>query len=353
MHPTPPTRPTRRPTFPALPLLIAALALTACAPDDAGDDHANTDAARTTADRAVRTTDHAARTVTDGAGRAVTLEAAAGRVVSMMPSVTEWIIAMGGADRLVARTDFDSHPSVDTLPSVGGGLTPSVEWLAARRPDLVVAWPDAPSRSLVARLEAMGVPVYAAPSETIEEGLETARDLGTLLGRDDRAAAAVAEVTAGLDSVTAAVAGRDRPDVLFLIGLDPLMAAGPGTFVDQLLERAGGRNVLADLDILWPQLSVEEVVRRAPALVIVGTAGRADPLAALRARPGWRDVPAVRTGRVHAVDPNLVNRPGPRMDEAAATLARLIHDEVGGLPADADPVLDADSGGADASGAAP
>ncbi len=254
----------------------------------------------------------------------------------MMPSVTEWIIAMGAADRLVARTDYDDHPAVAHLPSVGGGLTPSVEWLVARHPDLVVAWPDAPSRSLVSHLEAVGIPVYAAPSETIEEGLATARDLGTLLGLDSAAHAAVAEVKAGLDSVavavTAALARRPRPDVLFLIGLDPLMAAGPGTFVDQLLDRAGGRNVLEGLNVLWPQLSLEEVVRRAPDIVIVGSTGEPDPLAALRGRPGWREVPAVRDGRVYLVDPNLVNRPGPRMDEAAALLARLIHGDVGGAP---------------------
>lgn len=267
--------------------------------------------------------------VTDGADRAITLEAPARRVVSMMPAVTEWIIAMGAADRLVARTDYDDHPALADLPSVGGGLTPSVEWLVARRPDLVVAWPDAPSRSLVSRLEAVGIPVYAAPSETIAEGLATARDMGTLLALDSAAETAVADVVAGLDSVAAAVAGNPRPDVLFLIGLDPLMAAGPGTFVDQLLRRAGGRNVLQGLDVLWPQLSLEEVVRRAPDVVIVGSAGEPDPLAALRGRPGWREVPAVRDGRVYRVDPNLVNRPGPRMDEAARTLARLIH---GGAP---------------------
>lgn len=275
-------------------------------------------------DRSPRAT--AAIQVTDGAGRTVALDAPARRVVSMMPAVTEWIIAMGAADRLVARTDFDDQPVIDSLPSVGGGLNPSVEWLAARHPDLVVAWPDAPSRSLIARLEALGIAVYAAPSETIEAGLRTALDLGTLLGRENAARAAVADVNAGLDSVARAVAGRDRPRVLFLIGLDPLMAAGPGTFVDQLLRRAGARNALADLDILWPQLSLEEVVRRAPDVVIAGTT-TPDPLSRLRKEPGWRDVPAVREGRVYAVDPNLVNRPGPRMDEAAVLLARVIHGE--------------------------
>lgn len=346
MHPTPSARPTGRPHATpslflsrALTLALPALTGLACATEETSNRApADSSSGVPTRSQAPSGADlgRPQLAVTDGAGRTVALPRPAQRVVSLMPSVTEWVIAMGAADRLVARTDYDDHPAVDTLPSVGGGLTPSLEWLAARRPDLVVAWPDAPSRSLVSRLETMGIPVYAAPSETIEEGLATARDLGTLLARGSAASAAVAEVEAGLDSVTAAIADRDPPDVLFLIGLDPLMAAGPGTFVDQLLDRAGGRNVLADLDILWPQLSLEEVVRRAPEVVLVASVAEPDPLAALRGRPGWRDVPAVRAGHVHAVDPNRVNRPGPRMDEAAAILARLIHGETAGLPATVD-----------------
>ena len=320
-------------------ILLLGLALTLLAACDgeaprsaAGGDPADADAPHTVSGPI---------TVTDGAGRSVTVPEPVDRVVAMMPSVTEWIIAMDAEDRLVARTDYDDHPAVADLPSVGGGLTPSVEWLAAREPDLVVAWPDAPSRSLVAQLEGLGIPVYAAPSETMEEGLRTARDLGTLMALDSAASAVIAEVEAGLDSVAAAVAGRDRPTVLFLIGLDPLMAAGPGTFVDQLLRRAGGENALADLDVLWPQLSLEAVLRRAPEVIIVGSAGETDPQSALEGRPGWRTVPAVRDGRVHDVDPDLVNRPGPRMDEAARALARLIHGRVPGLPARLDPRLDA------------
>lgn len=261
--------------------------------------------------------------VTDPAGRVVTLDRPAQRVVSMMPAVTEWVLALGAGDRLVARTDFDRQPGLDTLPSVGGGLTPSVEWIAARSPDLVVAWPDAPSRSLVARLEQLGVPVYTAPVEAIDEALTVATDLGTLLGREHAADSATAAIRAGLDSVRQAATGP-APGVLFLIGLDPLMAAGPDTFLDELVRTAGGRNVLADIGIRWPQLSLEEVVRRAPDVIVVGSAAVGDPAAILAGRPGWREVPAVRHGRVFAVDPDFVNRPGPRLDQAAALLAGLI-----------------------------
>ncbi len=297
------------------PLLMAALAslapLAATACDAPGD-------------RTVRATTPAIAVI-DPAGRDVTLDAPARRVISMMPAVTEWVIAMGAADRLVARTDFDHHPALDTLPSVGGGLTPSVEWLASRRPDLVIAWPDAPSRSIVARLEQTGIAVYTAPVESIEHALRVAQDLGTLLGDAPAAERAIAEVRAGLDSVRAAVEGRERPRVLYLIGLDPLMAAGPGTFVDELLETAGARNVLHDLETRWPQLSLEEVVRRAPEIVIVGSIRSGDPATLLADRPGWREVPAVQRGAVFVVDPDAMNRPGPGMAAAAARLAELIH----------------------------
>lgn len=262
--------------------------------------------------------------VTDPAGRRVTLAEPARRVVSLSPAITEWIMAMGGTDRLVARTRYDLHPELSHLPSVGGGLTPSIEWLTARRPDLVVAWTDAPTRSLVSRLEDMGIAVYTAPIETVDEGLDAARDMGRLLGLGPAADSAVSATMAGLDAVRAAIAGEPRPGVLFLIGLDPLMAAGPGTFVDELVTAAGGRNVLEGT-ARWPQLSREAVLDLAPELIIVGT--KAEDPAARLVGAAWREVPAVRDGRVHSVDPDLVNRPGPGMDEAAGLLSRLLHPE--------------------------
>jgi iron complex transport system substrate-binding protein len=263
--------------------------------------------------------------VRDGTGQVVRLAEPASRVASLMPPATEWIVAMGAADRLVTRTDYDRAPALQHLPSVGGGLDPSVEWLAARRPDLVVAWPDGPTRSMVSRLAAMDIPVYAAGAETIEDALSIAVDLGRLLGREAAADSAVAAVRAGLAAVELGARGRPSPTVLFLIGLDPLTASGPGTFVDQLVHAAGGRNVLADLTLHWPPVSLEEIVRRDPDVILVGTVRGID-LATLRARPGWRTMRAVRDGRVHSVDPDVVNRWGPHLHESAGLLADLIHD---------------------------
>jgi iron complex transport system substrate-binding protein len=263
-------------------------------------------------------------TVTDGAGRTITLTEPARRVASMVPAATDWLLAMGVADRIVARTEYDGSPLLRDVPAIGGGLSPSVEWLAARQPDLVIAWADGPARSTVARLESMGIPVYVAPAETIDQALTIAVDLGRLLGVEAAADSVVATVHAGLDGVRNRVRDRPPPSTLFLIGLDPLTGAGPGTFVDELIRVAGGRNLLGDLRHTWPPISLEEVVRRDPDVIILGSA--ADPsLDLLRARPGWRSLSAVQAGRVHSVDPIMVNRWGPRLHEAADLLADHIH----------------------------
>lgn len=262
--------------------------------------------------------------VQDRTGRMLELDEPARRVASMVPAATEWLVAMGGADRLVARTDFDRDPALRDVPSVGGGLTPSVEWLIAHQPDLVLAWPDGPSRSTVGRLEALGTPVYVAPAETVDEALAIAADLGRLVGLEAAADSVIATVLAGLDRVRREAGSRTKPAVLFLVGLDPLTAAGPGTFVDELIRAAGGRNLLHDLRLPWPPVSLEEVVRRDPDVVLVATVAQPS-LESLRARPGWRDIAAIRSGRVHAVDPYVVNRWGPRLHESAALLSSLIH----------------------------
>jgi iron complex transport system substrate-binding protein len=266
--------------------------------------------------------------VTDDAGRALRLARPAERVVALVPSVNETLLALGAGRRIVARSDYDHAPELARLPSVGGGLTPNVEWLAANRPDLVVAWPDERSRAVVDRLETVGVPVYAARVETLADADRTTRNLGTLLGLRAAADTLVARLHGRLDAVRRRAAAQPAPRVLYLIGLDPPEVAGGGTFVDELLRIAGGRNVFGDLR-LWPTVGLEEIVRRDADVVILAVSGQrgdgADAAARLRATPGWSGLRAVRSGRVVALDPDLVNRPGPRSGEAAEQLFAALH----------------------------
>jgi iron complex transport system substrate-binding protein len=218
------------------------------------------------------------------------------------------------------------QPSLAQLPVIGDALSPSIEWLAAQRPDLVVAWPDVRTRDVVQRLDDIGIPVYASSVESVAEIRSMIARLGVLVGREAAADSLVAAIDAQLDSVRAWVAGRPSPSVLYLLNAEPAMAAGGGTFVHELIELAGGRNVFGDLRQPWPQVSLEEIVRRQPEVIIRPTERALDdPLTGLAGRGGWRELGAVRGGRVHAVDPYFYNRPGATVGHAARGLAERIH----------------------------
>jgi iron complex transport system substrate-binding protein len=307
---------------------IAACALTACvngepseSSPDAGGAAAADAAAPTTA-----STPGVAIAVVDDAGRTVALEQPARRVISMIPAQTEIVTILAGHDALVARTQWDEDPRLAHLPSIGNALTPSVEWLAAQRPDLVIAWPDAQSRDVVQRLGDIGIPVYASRVESVQEIRAMIERLGVLLGERARADSLVRAIDDSLAAVRADVAGAPVPRVLYLLSADPPMIAGSGTFVDDLIGIAGGENVFADMRQLWPQVSLEEIVRRQPDVIIRPSDNSLDdPLAGLSDRPGWRELRAVQQRRVHAVDPDLYNRPGATVGRAARGLAERIH----------------------------
>jgi iron complex transport system substrate-binding protein len=250
---------------------------------------------------------------------------AAARIVSLLPSVTEILVALGAGDRLVARTDYDTDPTLALLPSVGGGLNPSLERLTLLRPDLVVGWSGDHSLDELAR---HGVLVYRPQSQTLADVRCTMLRLGRALGLETAADSLTGAIDGELAGVRRAVQGRPRPSVFYVVWFDPPMTAGPGTFLDELIDIAGGQNVFADAPSPWPTVSLEGIVRRQPAVVIVPRGERgAERSAGLRTTPGWRDLRAVRAGRVIEVDADVFNRPGPRVGKAARTLARLLHPE--------------------------
>ena len=284
-------------------LLVPAL-LTSCAPDEKAD--------------------VPAVFVTDDAGTTVALAAPARRVFSVVPSLTESVSALDPGV-LVARTRFDRAPELAHLPSLGGAMQPNLEALAGLEPDLVIMWAGAFQRAVGERLTALDIPVYRADVQTIADVRSHLRRLGTLLGREERAAALVDSLDLGLEGVAAAVRGRERVDVYYSVWHDPPQTTGPGTFIDQVIEHAGGRNIFGDAARSWPRVSVEAILRRDPdALVITRNAPDA-PGAPWLEGPGWRELRAVRTGRYLLVDGDLFNRPGPRVAEAARRMAHFLH----------------------------
>lgn len=248
------------------------------------------------------------------------------RVVSLVPSATTAILALGGRDRLVGRTDYDRDPLLREVTSVGGALDPSVERIVALRPDLIIGWRSGADPSVERQVVRLGLPVRRVGTETLGEMRETIHDLGRWLGLEGRSASLLQAIDETLAAVRASAAARGRtPSVFYAVWVDPQVTAGPRTFVSELIALAGGRNVFADAPVNWPTVSLESVIRRDPDLVIWPRSPESRPWRAMvRDHPAWRQVRAVREARVLEVDGDLFNRPGPGLAEAARQLSQAL-----------------------------
>jgi iron complex transport system substrate-binding protein len=248
------------------------------------------------------------------------------RTVSMVPSLADIAIAIGAAEHLVARTDYDTHPALLDRPSIGGGLDPNLETLVGLGAKVVLLAAGRDTPALQERLAAVGIEGVPFQTQSIADIYTSIATLGAMFGRESAADSLRDYIVDELEAVRVRVAGRQPVSVLYVVWPDPPMTVGPGAFVDEVISMAGGRNVFEDSAIEWPTVGFESIVDRAPDVVLWPqgeiTVGNVDRL---RSTPGWRDVGAVQEGRVELVDANLFNRPGPNVVEAARVLARLLH----------------------------
>lgn len=248
------------------------------------------------------------------------------RVVSLAPSVTEIVYALGAGARLVGVcAQCDHPPAVAAVPRVGGYLAPSVELTLAARPDLVIAVPSPGNREAVRAIERAGTRVLVVQDRTLADLWATIRAVAGALGVPARGEAIVEDIEARLAAVQQRIRGRPVRRVLLVVGHSPLIVAGRGTLQDELVTIAGGRNVARDAGTAWPKVSLELVVERAPEVILDAAMGTERGMHRLFA--GLDVVPAVRSGRVLPIAPDTLFRAGPRVPEAAALLAAAIHPE--------------------------
>jgi iron complex transport system substrate-binding protein len=258
-------------------------------------------------------------TTIDEFGRIVTLPAPPRRIVSLAPSITEILFALGVDEHVVGISDADDYPA-DRLAKRArvGGVQVNIETIVGLRPDLIMGVLDL-QRAQLESLIALGLPVVAVQARTLPDVYAQIAIIGQLTGRDDAAREVISTMQTREGSVASSVRVR-RPVRLYLeIWGEPPIAAGGGTLLDDLIRRAGGTNVLSDLSG-WPQVSEEIVVARDPQVIVLTYAGRTQVLA----RRGWERVDAVRSGRVVEVPSALISRPGPRVVLGLEVLARAI-----------------------------
>ena len=265
-------------------------------------------------------------TATDDFGDTIALaREAPRRIVSLNPTTTELLYAIGAGGRLVGRTSFDILPAgVRAVPDLGPGLRPNVEAVLAARPDLVILYASQDNRDAARRLRAARVRTVAYRVDRIEDFKRVTLALGLIVGDTTAARATVDSVGATLVRVMAQTAALPHPTVFWILWESPLLSVGGGSFLNEMLRVAGARNVYEELPAPSPAVSFEDLVRRDPDVVLASPPTRARMLA----DPRWRTLRAVREGRVMVFDTTIVNGPSARVGSSAAGLARVLHPDV-------------------------
>ena len=269
----------------------------------------------------------------DMLGRSVPVPDGPLRLVSLAPSLTEMAFALGRGDWVVGVSEACDYPAAArTRPKVGSIATPNLERIVQLQPDLVLTSAEANTRETLSQLERLRLPVFAVKPEGLEGILASIRLLGAALRAETGASSAIRDIRERVAGVRGKVADRIRPRVLYLIWADPPIAAGPATFIHDLLELAGGLNVVQERTARYLPLGWEEIVARRPEAILVAAHQGGEGSAALAQGnravwSGWQSLPAVKTGRVVSLPGDTILRPGPRVAEGVERLARAIHPE--------------------------
>jgi len=267
-------------------------------------------------------------TITDFQGRTVALAAQPKRIVSIGPSNTEFLYALGAGDRVVGRDDFSDTPAPAQQVEKVGGVKVNIEKVVSLRPDLVVSVKF--SDGTIERIAGAGIPVLVVDPQSLEDVTRTAILLGHAVGADgDGLARTIQQQLDALKQKVAAAA--TRPRVFHEVdATEPSkpFTVGPGSYINDLIVLAGGANIAAATGSAYPQISLEEVVRSDPEVIVLGDADYGTTPEQVAARPGWSVISAVKNRKIFAVSDSLVSRPGPRVVEAAEAYARLVHPEL-------------------------
>jgi iron complex transport system substrate-binding protein len=269
-----------------------------------------------------------ARDVIDQTGRRVDIPDHPQRIVSLAPSITETLYALGLADRLVGDTDYCDYPSeARAKPHVGAMLNPSLEKIVALKPDLVLGTDEANRRETADQLTRLGIPLYGLTAHTLDGTLTSLEDLGRILGYEPSTEKLVARLRERVKAVERRVQGRPQPKVLFVVWYRPLITAGEQTFIADVIRRAGGISISDDLKGEWPHMSLEEVLKRDPDVILFPkTEAFAPGLEDFQKLPGWRELPAVKGRRMYFISETIM-RPSPRLVDALEELADILHPE--------------------------
>lgn len=268
------------------------------------------------------------RTFIDDAGRKLYVAKAPARVVSLAPSITEMLFALGLDEQIVGVTEFCNFPEAAKAKSKVGYANPNLESLIALRPELIVAPREFHRANVLAKLEELKIPVLLLDATSLESIFSHLHTLGRIFDRSTAAHAMTQAMRNRMAELTARTEPLARVRVLYVINSQPLITVGPGSYIHQMIGLAGGLNIASEAKAPYPRLTMETVLKEDPEILLfprgsIETVPRSEQEAWRR----WTTVTAVRENRLRDVSADALNRPGPRVMEGLEALARAIHPE--------------------------
>ncbi len=270
-------------------------------------------------------------TFLDSLGRTVSLKAPPRRIVSLAPSLTEILYALGLGDRVAGVTQFSTYPPEAGLkPKVGSYINLNIEKIISLGPDLVIGTVDGNEASTVGMLEEAGIRVFIVEPRNVRQVIKTVSILGRLCGVVEKATALSRMLQARVDHILEKTGMRKKPLVFLQINLRPIISVNRHAYHHDLIRLAGGVNMTQNESQNYPRISLEEVIRRRPQVILISSMERGGRFEKARnAWMQWTAIPAVRQRRVHLIDSDLIDRPSPRIVTGLEVMARLIHPEAG------------------------
>ena len=266
--------------------------------------------------------------VTDEVGRKIAFPFPPKRIISLAPHVTETLFAVGIDEQLVGVSVHCNYPErAKTKTHVGTYIKIDLEKIVSlSHPDLVIATAVGNTRQMIERLDKVGIPAYVVFPKNLEGILETILHIGTVVDREKEAAELVQAMKRRMETVAASIRGLPRPTVFIQIGNTPLVTAGKGSFADDLIRLAGGRNIMGDRNEMYPRVSMEAVVKKAPEVILITSMNPGEDYRdVVGGWARWMTVPAVKNSRVHVINSDLVDRPSPRIISGLEEMAIRIH----------------------------
>jgi iron complex transport system substrate-binding protein len=241
------------------------------------------------------------------------------------PSATEIVFALGAGAQLVGDTRYCDYPEeAKALPKIGGYTDLSIEAIVGLKPDLVIGDRIENIRSTIEKLDSFGIKTVFPAQDTLPQLYEAIKVIGEAIGKKAEGEALSQKLQSQIEAVAALNEGKPRPKVLLIVGWRPIIAVAQGTFLDTLLQYAGGQNVVTNSVSQYPNYDMEAIIRRAPEIII--DASMEDPNADIKARwAAFTDIPAVKNGKVFTAPNNSLLRQGPRLAEGLEALSKLLH----------------------------